>query len=158
MVRIELRGQESNLRTRGSKPRISTDRNYPAINQPEGRAGLEPARWYLTGTCSAAELPTRINSALRESSPPVQLRWQESNLRPPGSKPDVTTNSDYPASGRVPCGSRTRLARLEAWSLCRSAKDTSYFQRKVRQSNPSRRSSRSTAFEAAAVTSRLALP
>lgn len=26
----------------------------------EGRAGLEPARWYLTGTCSAAELPTRF--------------------------------------------------------------------------------------------------
>lgn len=26
----ELRGQESNLRTRGSKPRISTSRNYPA--------------------------------------------------------------------------------------------------------------------------------
>ena len=25
---------------------------------------------------------------------------------------------------RVPCGSRTRLARLEAWSLCRSAKST----------------------------------
>ena len=57
----KLRGQESNLRTRGSKPRISTDRNYPAINQPEGRAGLEPTRWYLTATCSAAELPTQIS-------------------------------------------------------------------------------------------------
>ena len=53
----ELRGQESNLRTRGSKPRISTSRNYPAVG--EGRVGLEPTRWCLTNTCSAAELPTR---------------------------------------------------------------------------------------------------
>ena len=60
-VRVKLRGQESNLRTRGSKPGISTDRNYPAIKQPEGRAGLEPTPWYLTGTCSAAELPTQIS-------------------------------------------------------------------------------------------------
>ncbi len=28
---FKLRGQESNLRTRGSKPRISTSRNYPAM-------------------------------------------------------------------------------------------------------------------------------
>jgi len=52
-----LRGQESNLRTRGSKPRISTSRNYPAVK--EGRVGLEPTRWCLTNTCSAAELPTQ---------------------------------------------------------------------------------------------------
>jgi hypothetical protein len=36
----------------------------------EGRAGLEPAQWCLTGTCSAAELPTRIKSALRVSHRP----------------------------------------------------------------------------------------
>lgn len=64
-----LRGQESNLRTRRSKRRISTSRNYPASK--EGRVGLEPTHWCLTGTCSAAELPTQ--SALRESNPPVQL-------------------------------------------------------------------------------------
>ncbi len=29
---------------------------------------------------------------------------------------------------RVPCGSRTHLARLEAWSLCRSAKGTLQYQ------------------------------
>ena len=52
-----MRGQESNLRTRGSKPRISTSRNYPAIK--EGRVGLEPTRGCLTNTCSAAELPTQ---------------------------------------------------------------------------------------------------
>ena len=57
--------------------------------------------------------------------PILKLRGQESNLRTPGSKPGITTNSDDPATNaRVPCGSRTRLARLEAWSLCRSAKDT----------------------------------
>ena len=41
----------------------------------EGRAGLEPAREYLTGTCSATELPTQniaSKSALRESNPPCQ--------------------------------------------------------------------------------------
>ncbi len=48
---------------------------------------------------------------------------------------------DY-APERVPCGSRTRLARLEAWSLCRSAKDTSCFKRKVRESNPQGREAR----------------
>lgn len=79
----KLWGQESNLRTRGSKPRISTSRNYPAVG--EGRVGLEPTRWCLTNTCSAAELPTR---------------------------------------SKVPCGNRTRLSRVEAWYLCRSAKGT----------------------------------
>ena len=48
---------------------------------------------------------------------------------------------DY-APERVSCGSRTRLARLEAWSLCRSAKDTSCFKRKVRESNPQGREAR----------------
>ena len=33
---------------------------------------------------------------------------------------------DY-APERVSCGSRTRLSRLEAWRLCRSAKDTGCF-------------------------------
>ena len=42
----------------GSKPGIVTSSDYPA-SVSEGRAGLEPARWCLTGTCSAAELPTR---------------------------------------------------------------------------------------------------
>ncbi len=32
----ELRGQESNLRTRGSKPRISTNRDYPASSRGTG--------------------------------------------------------------------------------------------------------------------------
>ena len=43
---------------------------------------------------------------------------------------------------RVPCGSRTRLARLEAWNLCRSAKDTCCFKRKERESNPQGRDAR----------------
>ena len=45
----EMRGQESNLRTRGSKPRISTSRNYPAIG--EGRVGLEPTIPIHRDTC-----------------------------------------------------------------------------------------------------------
>ncbi len=41
----------------------------------------------------------------------------------PGSKPGGLPLAD-PRSEGVPCGSRTRLARLEAWNLCRSAKGT----------------------------------
>ena len=111
------------------------------------------------------------SSSGRMTSVLDKLRELESNQRPPGSEPGVTTN--YPASflfqrhtvlrmgslscggsnlrtrvrshvftdlhQRVPCesrGSRTRLARLEAWSLCRSAKDTRVVKRKERESNP----------------------
>ena len=59
--------------------------------------------------------------------PPINvlLGGQESNLRTPGSKPGITTSSDDPGSKkRVPCGNRTRVASLEGWSLCRSAKGT----------------------------------
>ena len=35
--------------------------------------GLEPTRWCLTGTRSAAELPTPIESTPRESNPPHQV-------------------------------------------------------------------------------------
>ena len=37
---------------------------------------------------------------------------------------------------RVPCGSRTHLASLEGWNLCRSAKGTYESRRKERESNP----------------------
>ena len=89
-----------------------------------------------------------------------KLRGLESNQRPPGSEPGVTTSSNYPGSSLsrdtiksrqargegiepslpgskpgglpladprsqgVPCGSRTHLASLEGWNLCRSAKGT----------------------------------
>ena len=49
-MRSYLRGQDSNLRTRGSKSRISTNRNYPAVNSCHWGdvslkclAGIEPA-------------------------------------------------------------------------------------------------------------------
>ena len=80
--RVTSNGCGGRIRTCGLV--VQSNGFLPAETTPhreEGRAGLEPAQWCLTGTCSAAELPTRINSALRESSPPVQLRWQESNLR-----------------------------------------------------------------------------
>ena len=79
----QLRGQESNLRLL-----VQSQASLPAATTPHrfARDGRDSnPRWYLTGTCSAAELPTQ---------------------------------------GRVPCGNRTRLARLEAWHLCRSAKGT----------------------------------
>ncbi len=86
LVRDELRGQESNLRTPHFKARRHYQQRLPRTGKREGRAGLEPAPRCLTGTRSAAELPTQIR--------------------------------------RVPCGSRTRLAGLEARHLCRSAKGT----------------------------------
>ncbi len=70
--------------------------------------------------------------------PSSKLRVQESNPRRRGSKPRRSTNR-HPAMKRVPCGSRTRLARLEAWNLCRSAKGTCCFtKRKPWDSNPQR--------------------
>ena len=62
-------------RNRTCGPVVQSHGFLPAETTPhreEGRAGLEPARGCLTGTCSAAELPTRIESALRELNPPVQ--------------------------------------------------------------------------------------
>ena len=58
----------SSLQSQASLPAATTPHRFT-----EGRAGLEPARWYLTGTCSAAELPTQGKSALRESNPPRQV-------------------------------------------------------------------------------------
>ena len=67
------------------------------------------------------------------------------------SLPTATT----PEYSRVPCGSRTRLASLVGWNLCRSAKDTSAEGVRVELT---RRARRSTAFEAAAIARWLALP
>lgn len=82
----KLRGQESNLHTRGSKPRISTSRNYPALsarnakllsksihlNQAEA-VGLEPTSGKTT-TCFRDRLLIR---------PDDFLNWgrKDSNLR-----------------------------------------------------------------------------
>ena len=54
----------------------------------------------------------------------VKLREQESNLRTRRSKQRISTNRNYSASCKVPCGNRTRLSSLEGWHLCRSAKGT----------------------------------
>ena len=56
----------------------------------------------------------------------------------------------------MPCGSRTRLARLEAWHLCRSAKGT--LLSGGRRGSRTLKAHRSTAFEAAAIAYWLALP
>ena len=56
----------------------------------------------------------------------------------------------------MPCGSRTRLASLEDWNLCRSVKGT-WMKAEGEGVEPSRLL-RSTAFEAAAIASWLALP
>ena len=95
----------------------------------EGRAGLEPAREHLTGTGSAAELPTLIRflfayaclRVLRVSNPPCSWKRQA-----------VT---DVCRFGHEPINKR-----------------------KERESNPSRRCTRSTAFQAVAITHWLVLP
>ena len=51
----------------------------PQSNNQEGRAGLEPTRWYLTGTCSAAELPTQI-SERPAGVEPARPPWQGDRL------------------------------------------------------------------------------
>ena len=70
------------------------------LSSQEGRAGLEPARWYLTGTCSAAELPTQFHRSGRRGS-----RTLKAEARP-GS-------SGVPSPVGLPfryesCGSRNR--------------------------------------------------
>ena len=74
----------------------------------------------------------------------------------PGSKPGGLPLAD-PRSEGVPCGSRTRLASLEDWNLCRSVKGTSLVEAEGEGVEPSRLL-RSTAFEAAAIADWLALP
>lgn len=54
----QLRGQESNLRTRDSKSRISTSRNYPAWG--ECPAGIEPACPAWKAGTSAARPRARV--------------------------------------------------------------------------------------------------
>ena len=55
---------------------------------------------------------------------------------------------------RVPCGSRTHLASLEGWNLCRSAKGTY----SGRRGSRTLKAHRSTVFETAAIAHWLALP
>ena len=84
----------------------------------QGRVGLEPTLGYLTSTCSAAELPTRtgIRTNSRWACPPVGTMRHTLAQR----------ISDYffQTVSKVPCGNRTRISRVEAWRLCRSAKST----------------------------------
>ncbi|MDB5342070.1 MAG: hypothetical protein JWP89_447 [Schlesneria sp.] len=55
----QLRGLESNQRTRGSKPRISTNRNYPASKVPCGnRTCLSRLEvWHLCHSAKGTRLP-----------------------------------------------------------------------------------------------------
>ncbi len=70
----------------------------------------------------------------------------------------ITTNSDDPGificTWRVPCGSRTHLASLEGWHLCRSAKGTC----SGRSESRTHKAHRSTVFETAAIANWLVLP
>lgn len=69
-------------RNRTCGPVVQSDGFLPAETTPQCEAGrttlragpgFEPARWCLTGACTAAELRTQIKSALRESNPPCQF-------------------------------------------------------------------------------------
>jgi hypothetical protein len=69
------------------------------------------------------------------------------------SLPTATT-PEWNCIFKVPCGNRTRLASLEGWNLCRSAKGT----RSGRGESRTHKAYRSTVFETAAIASWLALP
>ena len=121
------------------------------------RQAPHPAGWLPTASCgswnrtngllvqSQASLPTatipqcsanqdsRRKSRFAIRSTPSGNRTRSASFK--GSRRDY-------APERVSCGSRTRLAGLEDRSLCRSAKDTSCFKRKVRESNPQGREAR----------------
>ena len=75
MDRRKLRGRESNLRLL-----VQSQASLPTATTPhrvsEGRAGLEPARWYLTGTCSAAELPTQSSEECSAGIEPASPGWK----------------------------------------------------------------------------------
>jgi hypothetical protein len=89
---VELRGQESNLRTRRSKRRISTTRNYPAME--ECPAGVEPA-------CPAWKAGT---FAARPRAPVVSARrkpWDSNPQRTQG--PHLFSSGlDYRGPGLLP--------------------------------------------------------
>ena len=115
----KLRGLESNQRPPGSEPGVTTNSNYPA-------SFVNPRHSVDQG------------SQLEDSGGGIEPAPAE--LQSQASLP-----ADYPASERVPCGNRTRLASLEGWSLCRSAKGTCC-KAEGEGVEPSRLS-RSTAFE-----------
>ena len=99
------------------------------MSSSEGRAGLEPARWYLTGTCSAAELPTQSKgkSALRESNPPTRFGR-------PVPLPLGQGHSVY--QSRI-CYSTSSANRHQQSWICESTSSANPLcQRKERESNP----------------------
>ena len=95
-IAIKFRGLESNQRPPGSEPGVTTSSNYPG---------------------SFVSLDTTVAS---------QVRGEGLEPPSPGSKPGSLPLADPRSRHQqgVPCGSRTRLASLEGWDLCRSAKGT----------------------------------
>ena len=64
--------------------------------------------------------PTRVGATVFAKSSGGRNRTCGLLIQSQASLPAATT----PDQPRVPCGNRTRLASLEGWSLCRSAKGT----------------------------------
>ena len=96
--------------------------------------------------------PTHVGASVFAQSSGGRNRTYGILVQGQVSLPAATT----PDQPRVPCGNRTRLASLEGWSLCRSAKGT--WIKAEREGVEPSRLLRSTAFEAAAIASWLALP
>ena len=96
------------------------------------------------GFCSR-HLSERVRShKVRETRRLVVRGWAPT---PTATTPDGT---------RVPCGNRTRLASLEGWSLCRSAKGTCC--EAEREGVEPSRPLGSSGFQPGPVTDRVALP
>jgi hypothetical protein len=97
MTSVKFRGLESNQRPPGSEPGVTTSSNCPGSRLHKRHAPLVAVHGQVRG------------AGLEPASP--------------GSKPGSLPLAD-PRSNQVPCGNRTRLASLEGWHLCRSAKGT----------------------------------
>ena len=96
--------------------------------------GIEPTNsWFRARRHYQQQLPRIV---LFETRVVLQSKFGEEGVEPPssGSRPESLPLADPRSRSRVPCGNRTRLASLEDWNLCRSAKGTS--KRKERESNP----------------------
>ncbi len=79
---------------------------------------------------SQASLPTATTPecvVVADTRASVEVRGEGLEPPSPGSKPGSLPLADprsCSVQSRVPCGNRTRLASLEGWRLCRSAKGT----------------------------------
>jgi hypothetical protein len=104
----EIGGQESNLRTPGSRPGISASRNYPR-DERKVPCGSRARLSGLEARCLAARPRARPRPSARGS----QSGRPDSNRRSPGPEPGGLPSFPTPRNNaEVPSGSRTRTSAM----------------------------------------------